>query len=94
MAVVEIAGRWLTPYCRRDSRPPQVSSGLDSPFYMMIVRNTLLRIETDVLLKQIDDIEIIHTAHNREGFAGGAVLAAEFIQNKRGIFSMTDVLGF
>jgi 4-hydroxy-tetrahydrodipicolinate reductase len=42
----------------------------------------------------IDDIEIIHTAHSREGFAGGAVLAAEFIQNKKGIFSMKDVLGF
>ncbi len=41
----------------------------------------------------IDDIEIIHTAHNREGFAGGAVIAAEFIQNKKGIFSMKDVLG-
>jgi len=42
----------------------------------------------------IDDIEIIHTAHSREGFAGGAVLAAEFIQGKKGIFSMKDVLGF
>jgi 4-hydroxy-tetrahydrodipicolinate reductase len=42
----------------------------------------------------IDDIEIIHTAHNRDGFAEGAVLAAEFIKNKKGIFSMKDVLGF
>ncbi len=42
----------------------------------------------------IDDIEIIHTAHNRQGFATGAVLAAEFIHNKKGIFSMQDVLGF
>jgi 4-hydroxy-tetrahydrodipicolinate reductase len=42
----------------------------------------------------IDNIEIIHTAHSREGFAGGAVLAAEFIQHKKGIFSMKDVLGF
>ena len=42
----------------------------------------------------IDEIEIIHTAHNRMGFAGGAVLAAEFIQNKKGIFTMKDVLGF
>ena len=41
----------------------------------------------------IDDIEIIHTAHNRNGFALGAVLAAEFICNKKGIFSMKDVLG-
>lgn len=40
----------------------------------------------------IDDIEIIHTAHNREGFAGGAVLAAEFLHDKSGIFTMKDVL--
>jgi 4-hydroxy-tetrahydrodipicolinate reductase len=40
----------------------------------------------------IDDIEIIHTAHSRQGFALGAVLAAEFICNKKGIFSMKDVL--
>jgi len=42
----------------------------------------------------IDDLEIRHTAHNREGFAGGAVLAAEYIYNKKGVFSMKDVLGF
>ena len=41
----------------------------------------------------IDDIEIIHTAHNRKGFAGGAVLAAEFILHKKGIFTMKEVLG-
>jgi len=41
-----------------------------------------------------DDIEIIHTAHNRDGFALGAVLAAEFLMGKRGIFTMKDVLGF
>ena len=41
----------------------------------------------------IDDIEIIHTAHNRQGFALGAVLAAEFIKGKKGIFSMKEVLG-
>lgn len=40
----------------------------------------------------IDDIEIIHTAHNRQGFASGAVMAAEFICGKKGIFSMKDVL--
>lgn len=42
----------------------------------------------------IDDIEIIHTAHNRKGFATGAVLAAEYIRGKKGIFQMKDVLGF
>jgi len=40
----------------------------------------------------VDDIEIIHTAHNRQGFASGAVLAAEFLQHKKGIFTMKDVL--
>ena len=42
----------------------------------------------------IDDIQIIHNAHNRNGFALGAVLAAEFIHNKKGIYTMKDVLGF
>jgi len=41
----------------------------------------------------IDDIEIIHDAHNRRGFAAGAVLAAEYIHNKKGIFTMKEVLG-
>jgi len=40
----------------------------------------------------VDDIEIIHTAHSRQGFALGAVLAAEHIKDKKGIFSMKDVL--
>lgn len=40
----------------------------------------------------IDDIEIIHTAHNRQGFALGAVLAAEFLYGKKGIYNMKDVL--
>jgi 4-hydroxy-tetrahydrodipicolinate reductase len=41
----------------------------------------------------VDDIEIIHTAHSRKGFAAGAVLAAEFLAGKKGIYSMKDVLG-
>lgn len=41
----------------------------------------------------IDEIEIIHNAHNRNGFALGAVLAAEYIKDKKGIFTMKEVLG-
>jgi 4-hydroxy-tetrahydrodipicolinate reductase len=41
----------------------------------------------------IDDIEIIHTAHNRRGFALGAILAAEWIAGKKGIFGMSDLMG-
>nr|WP_298927944.1 4-hydroxy-tetrahydrodipicolinate reductase [uncultured Allomuricauda sp.] len=40
----------------------------------------------------VDNIEIKHTAHNREGFSLGAVIAAEWIQGKTGVFSMKDVL--
>ena len=41
---------------------------------------------------EVDFIEIKHVAHNREGFALGAVIAAEWIINKKGVFSMKDVL--
>ena len=40
----------------------------------------------------IDDITITHTAHSREGFAAGAVVAAEWLKGKTGVFSMRDVL--
>lgn len=40
----------------------------------------------------IDDIEIMHKAHNRKGFALGAVLAAEFMKGKKGIYGMNDLL--
>jgi 4-hydroxy-tetrahydrodipicolinate reductase len=40
----------------------------------------------------VDAIEIKHTAHNREGFALGAIIAAEWIVGKQGIFTMKDVL--
>lgn len=42
---------------------------------------------------EIDSIEIKHEAHSRMGFARGAVLAAEWIVDKKGVFSMSDVLG-
>ena len=41
---------------------------------------------------EVDTIEIKHTAHNREGFALGAIIAAEWIVGKKGVFTMKDVL--
>ena len=41
---------------------------------------------------EVDTIEIAHTAHSRKGFALGAVVAAEWILNKKGVFTMKDVL--
>jgi 4-hydroxy-tetrahydrodipicolinate reductase len=42
----------------------------------------------------VDRIDLIHTAHNRKGFASGALLAAEWLIGKKGAYSMEDVLGF
>ena len=41
---------------------------------------------------EVDQIEIKHTAHNREGFALGAVVAAEWLVGKKGVYTMKDVL--
>lgn len=40
----------------------------------------------------IDQIELIHTAHSREGFAMGAVLAAEWLKDRPGVWGMDDLL--
>ena len=43
---------------------------------------------------EIDDIEIIHTAHSRRGFAIGAVIAAEWSIGKKGLLSMEQMMNF
>ena len=45
-------------------------------------------------ISNIDSISIKHQAITREGFAIGAIIAAEFIQNKKGIFTMQDIINF
>jgi 4-hydroxy-tetrahydrodipicolinate reductase len=47
----------------------------------------------DNKIYSIADIGIIHTAHTRKGFALDAVLAAEFLKGKKGIYGMKNVLG-
>ena len=41
----------------------------------------------------VDEIEIKHTAKSRDGFALGAVVAAEWLHDKKGVYTMKDVLG-
>ncbi|MFI5150079.1 MAG: 4-hydroxy-tetrahydrodipicolinate reductase [Bacteroidia bacterium] len=45
-------------------------------------------------ISAVDEISISHIAHNRKGFALGAVIASEWIQGKKGIWGMNDMLGF
>jgi 4-hydroxy-tetrahydrodipicolinate reductase len=47
---------------------------------------------TTTYSSSVDDISLTHKAHSREGFAKGAVLAAEFLKDKKGVFGMTDLL--
>ena len=75
------------------------SWALDSTSVQEVVHITAHRVgevpgtHTVTYTSAIDDIQITHTAHNRMGFATGAVLAAEFLAGKSGIFTMKDVLG-
>ena len=73
--------------------PPQSSSkGRASLPIHAIRRDDVPGTHCVKYLSEIDDIEIIHTAHNRNGLALGAVMAAEYIHDKKGIFSMKDFL--
>ena len=57
-----------------------------------IRRSVVPGIHTVTYESEADVITLSHNAKSRRGFALGAVLAAEFIQNKRGVFSMKDLL--
>ncbi|HCN83769.1 MAG TPA: 4-hydroxy-tetrahydrodipicolinate reductase [Sphingobacteriaceae bacterium] len=49
---------------------------------------------TIIYSSEVDDIELKHTAHNRAGFALGAVLAAEWLNGKTGFYSVQDMFDF
>ena len=72
-----------------------VNNYTDKPEELQIISSRLEEIHgTHVVgyTSSVDKIEIIHSAHNRKGFAKGAVLAAEWILGKKGIFGMNDML--
>ncbi len=87
-----------------DNKNEWVNELEGTPIAEKITNNQLLieslRIEnvpgthTVVYSSEVDDIEIKHTAHSRAGFALGAVVAAEWLQNKRGFYSIADIFNF
>lgn len=82
MANLERKKAWVNGPTEKADEFPIVSERIDPAPGTHYVKYT----------SEVDDIEIIHTAHSRKGFALGAVLAAEFIAGKKGVFSMDDVL--
>ena len=78
---------------RWELAPPQPSpKGRESLPIHAIRRDSVPGTHHVKYSSEIDDIEIIHTAHSRKGFALGAVMAAEYIHDKKGVFSMQDLL--
>lgn len=81
-----------------------------NPTYLSWVNNTLAQTDevpiwsaregkvpgTHIIkyISEVDQIEILHQAHSREGFAQGAVIAAEWIQNQTGVVGMENMLSF
>lgn len=49
---------------------------------------------TVIYSSEVDEIEIKHTAHNRSGFALGAVVAAEWLEHKQGFYNISDIFDF
>lgn len=72
---------------------------LDGTFNKESIPITAKRIEnvpgthTVLYQSEVDEIAIKHTAHSRKGFALGAVIAAEWLLGKTGVYTMKDVLG-
>jgi len=56
--------------------------------------NSVPGTHTVIYDSEVDSIEFKHTAHNRNGFALGAVLAAEWLKDKKGFHSVEDMFGF
>ena len=52
----------------------------------------VLGIHTVTYKSNVDEIQIYHSAYSRDGFAQGAVMAAEFLMGKKGVFGMEDLL--
>ncbi|WP_316821690.1 4-hydroxy-tetrahydrodipicolinate reductase [Pedobacter gandavensis] len=87
-----------------DSKKEWVNELVGSPFEEVVKKDQVLieshRIEsvpgthTVVYSSEVDEIEIKHTAHNRAGFALGAIVAAEWLQNKQGFYNIADIFNF
>jgi 4-hydroxy-tetrahydrodipicolinate reductase len=72
--------------CNESGQPEQLS-------IQAIREENVPGTHTVVYENEIDQLIITHEAKNRRGFAMGAILAAEFITDKKGVFAMQDVLG-
>ena len=79
-----------------DSKKKWVNDPTDNPEELAIISKRIGEVpgtHTVTYASDIDEISITHLAHNRKGFAMGAVVAAEWVKGKKGIFGMNDLMG-
>ena len=88
---ITTAERVLANYNQKNKWSIETSS--DKNLFIDVVReDEVPGTHTVSYTSAVDEISITHKAFNRKGFALGAVLAAEFIQNKKGVYTMNDLL--
>jgi 4-hydroxy-tetrahydrodipicolinate reductase len=85
---IQKAHKGYKGWCTEDDRMP------DHVPVRSVREGTIPGIHTVKWDSDIDTLTLKHDAKGRKGFAFGAVLAAEFIFNRKGVFTMDDVLGF
>jgi 4-hydroxy-tetrahydrodipicolinate reductase len=73
---------WACDEPETEGKLPIISERTDNVIGTHIVRYT----------SAVDDLELSHVAHSRTGFAAGALMAAEWLQGKKGVFGMKDLL--
>jgi len=79
-----------------DSKKKWVNNPSDKAEELAIISKRIGEVpgtHTVTYASDIDEISITHLAHNRKGFALGAVVAAEWVKEKKGIFGMNDLMG-
>lgn len=91
---ITLAEGVMKHFDRKTSWVNDESSRPEDLFIMSLREGQVPGTHTVKYTSAMDDIEIKHTAHTREGFALGAVMVAEWIRNKKGVLTMDDFLKF
>ena len=90
---ITTAEKILANYPQKDNW--SMEEGSDRNLLIDVIREDEVPGTHTVFYKSIvDEISISHVAYNRKGFALGAILAAEFLEKKKGVYTMSDLLNF
>ncbi len=89
---ITLAERLLSYLTSKKKWSTTITDNTDTLFINSIREQEIVGIHTTEYTSNVDSITLEHTAHRREGFALGAVKAAEWIKGKTGIFGMNDLL--